>query len=94
MLSRTRQNRRGSVLIAAVIFISLIAIVMIPVMQHFGELSRMTASAGSGDQAFYAAEAGIARAMSYIFAQGGGQVTGIWDNKFNVDQAHAMNPFN
>jgi hypothetical protein len=77
---------RGSVLVAAVIFTALIAMMMMPVLQHFSQLSRMAGSSRASDQAFYAAEAGIARAMSLIFAQGGGQVTGIYDAKFAVDE--------
>jgi hypothetical protein len=84
---------KASVLVMTMIFITLLAFILLPVLQFFGQTSRMAHSTRASDEAFYAAEAGIARTLSYIFAQGGGAVTGIYDDAFNVDENNAFEPF-
>jgi uncharacterized protein (UPF0333 family) len=90
---RAGSEKRGTVLVFALIAVVLISVSMIPVAQYVRQTARLAFSTRGSDQAFYAAEAGVARTLSYIFAVGTGAVTGIYDEQFNVTEANPTYPF-
>lgn len=85
--------RRASVLIFALLAIMLISVSMIPVAQYVRQTSGLAYSTRGSDLAFYAAEAGIARALSYVFEAGSGDVLGINEAEFQVTELNALYPF-
>jgi hypothetical protein len=93
MLNITQGRNRGSVLIITLIFSALLALAMMPALSFLGNSTRMAHSTRAMDQAFYAAEAGIARALSFVFGEGGGAATGIYSPNFDVDENNAYYPF-
>jgi hypothetical protein len=88
-----RIRNRGAILVFALIAVLLVSVSMIPVAQYVRQTARLAFSTRGSDQAFYAAEAGVARTLSYIFAVGTGAVTGIHDEQFNVTESNPAYPF-
>ncbi len=64
----SRRRKSGSLLLFTVIFMLIIATAMIPGLQLASRNAHIAGSTRSSDQAFYIAEAGIARAISELFA--------------------------
>lgn len=90
---RRLRSRRGSMLAFAMMVTVMLAIMVIPSAQYMTQTTRMAFSTRGSDQAFYAAEAGVARALSYVFAVGNGAVTGIYDPRFQTTAADPFYPF-
>lgn len=86
-------RRRGSLLLLTVIFGALLGMMMIPMMQHAQRNTQMAFGTRASDQAFYAAEAGVARTLSFIYGAGAGSITGIYDPRFAVTEDQAFYPF-
>ncbi len=92
-LKFAQNHRRGSLLLLTVIFGALLGMMMIPMMQHAKSNSQMAFGTRASDQAFYASEAGVARTLSFIYGAGAGEITGIYDPRFNVTEDQAFYPF-
>lgn len=90
---RKPHPRRGIVLVLALIVVVLVGVSLIPVAQYVRQTSGLAYSTRGSDLAFYAAEAGIARALSYIYEAGSGDVLGINEAEFQVTEDDPLYPF-
>ncbi len=85
-----RLKKRGaSLIIMVMFFMTLIMIVLIPMLGFVDHMRKVSARRQAGDLAFYAAESGIAMAVSYIQEQS----QGILNDKFNVNKDSSFHPF-
>lgn len=62
----TSRSRRASMLAFAMIFGLIISVMLIPILSFTTQVTKVTGGTKSSDQAFYAAEAGVSRAISEI----------------------------
>lgn len=90
---RRKTGSRGIVLIMALLVVMLVGASLIPVAQYVRQTSGLAYSTRGSDLAFYAAEAGIARALSYIYEAGSGDVLGINEAEFQVTEESPLYPF-
>ena len=83
------KEKRGSTILTVMIFASIITVMLASMTSYLQHLRDVTRMRRAGDHAFYAAESGIARAVSYIQEQS----QGIYNSTFDVVLANPHYPF-
>jgi len=90
MFGNTRTRReRGSLVVTVMLFTAAVLLVLLPVLGFLHHMQVVTLRRRAGEMAFYAAESGTARALSFIQAQS----QGIHNGMFDVPKANALYPF-
>ena len=90
MFANTRaRHERGSLVVVVMFFTAAILLVLLPMLGFLYHMQVVTLRRRAGEMAFYAAESGIARALSFIQAQ----PQGIHNSMFDVPKAGALYPF-
>ena len=84
------RHRSGSALLLVICLSAILLLMVSSTMAFTAHMAKMTNRRRAGDEAFYAASSGVARALSFIRAT---QQGGVGNQIFEVDLAHAYKPF-